>query len=73
MKKLTAAIIAIVIVAGAIQIANLKSDINELKLSIKFIEAKNKAQDDVDDKLIDLMKRYFDSIRESLERRETEL
>lgn len=48
-------------------IMNLKSEVNDLKIAVKFIEAKNKAQDNIDDKLTGLLKRYFDSINRALE------
>lgn len=71
MKKLvTLALVVVLAVSLTVNvylINNVRSEINELKIAIKFIQAKDTAQDDVDDKLIGLLKKYFDSINAALE------
>lgn len=69
-KPVTLALVVMLAVSLTVNvylINNVRSEINELKIAIKFIQAKDTAQDDVDDKLIGLLKKYFDSISVALE------
>lgn len=70
-KPVTLALVGVLAVSLTVNvylINNVRSEINELKIAIKFIQAKDTAQDDVDDKLIGLLKQYFDSINAALEK-----
>lgn len=71
MKKLVAlalaALLGISLIVNVYLVVDIRSKINELKIAIKFIDAKDTAQDEIDDKLIGLLKQYFDSINAIIE------